>query len=159
LFRNKKIIQTITGDYMKKYIVSLLLIFILNIVINKEETILVFSEKENEYSMYVLEFPNYNISTNNIEKKFKDIKIIWIEPYINGLYKLNYKYYFEDISIKQNFNKFKTNLIKKLNSSNYKNLIINYEITGIKVNKMQVYCKESDILNLNIDGIKYQKNE
>jgi len=144
---------------MKKYIVSLLLIFILNIVINKEETILVFSEKENEYSMYVLEFPNYNISTNNIEKKFKDIKIIWIEPYINDLYKLNYKYYFEDISIKQNFNKFKTNLIKKLNSSNYKNLIINYEITGIKVNKMQVYCKESDILNLNIDGIKYQKNE
>lgn len=147
---------------MKKYIIILFSIFIFSLVIiNDNELTLVFNEEDNEYSMYILELENSNISTNNIENIFKDIKIIWIEPYINTLYKdkLDYRYYFEDISLKQNLNKFKNNLIKKINNLNYKNLAINYEITGIKVNKMKVYCKENDILNLNMNNINYKKDE
>ena len=144
---------------MKKYIISLLLVFILSIIINKEDSLIVFNEENNEYGMYILEFSNYNISTNNIENNFKDIKIIWVEPYLNNLYKIKYKYYFEDISIEQNINKFKTNVIKKLNELNYKNVAINYEITGIKLNRLKVYCQEDDIINLKIDGLKYKKVE
>lgn len=144
---------------MKKYIISLLLIFILSLIINKEDSLLVFNEENNEYGMYILESSNYNISVDNIENKFKDIKIIWLEPYFNELYKLNYKYYFEDISLKQNINKFKTSVIKKLNDLNYKTIAIDYEIMGIKINKLKVYCKEEDILNLKIDSLKYKKVE
>lgn len=147
---------------MKKYIVCLLVLLLILIINKKNDAVMVFNEKNNEYSMYILEFSNQNISTNNLESVFKNIKIIWLEPVINIAYKdkLNYKYYyFEDISLKQNINKFKNNFIKKLNDNNYKLDAINYEILGIKISKMKVYCNEEDILNLKINGIKYKKSE
>lgn len=148
---------------MKKYFVILLVILVLSLIFNtKEEVQFVFNEQDNEYSMYILEFPNQNVSTNNIENIFEDIKIIWLEPFINVLYKdkLDYKiYYFEDISLKQNIVKFKNNVINKLQNSNYKQDAINYQILGIKINRMKVYCTEDDILNLKIDGIKFKKSE
>ena len=142
---------------MKK-IVLLLLSCFLYIGLKKENVTMVFNDGNNEYSMYILEFPNLNISTNNIQKIFENIKIIWIEPYVNLLYKdkLNYKkYYFEEISLKENINKFIKYYKNLLNNNNYNIDAINIDITGLKIIKMQVYCKEQDIINLNIDGLKY----
>lgn len=146
---------------MKKLIIVILIVLILN-VYNKNNIKFVFNEQNLEYSMYILEFPNQNVSTNNLEEIFNDMKIIWIEPSINLIYKdrLNYKlYYFEDISIKENINRFKNNFITKLQNNNYKNDVINYQILGIKINRMKVYSNEQAILNLNIDGLKYKKVE
>jgi len=149
---------------MKKYIIGFLVIF-LGFVLNlnlKENNIMVFNEYNNEYGMYVLEFPNYNISTNNLENKFRDIKIIWLEPYVNILYKekLGYKrYYFEEISLSENINRFKSYYITKLNNYNYNLDAINYQISGIKIIRMKIYSNEDNIKKLNIEGIRFQKVE
>lgn len=144
-----------------KIFIIVLTILILNSY-NKNNIEPVFNEDNHEYSMYILEFPNQNISTNNIDNIFVNMKIIWLKPSINLLYKdkLNYKiYYFEDVSIKENINRFKANFITKLENNNYKSDAINYKILGIKISKMQVYSNEEDIMNLNIEGLKYKKIE
>jgi len=146
---------------MKTFIIVILTIFILN-TYNKNNIEPVFNEDGYEYSMYILEFSNQNISTNNIEEIFENMKIIWVEPLINLVYKdkLNYKlYYFEDISTKENIKRFKNNFITKLQNNNYKNDAINYQILGIKINRMKVYSNEQDIINLDIEGLKYKKIE
>ena len=148
---------------MKKYIIGLLTIIGLSFFINKnDEAVPVFNEQSTEYAMYILIFPNQNVSTNNLENIFKDIQIIWLEPSINVLYKerLNYKqYYFEDISLKENINRFKNNFLTKLQDNNYKLDAINLQISGIKINRMKVYSNEENIKNLKIDGMKYEKIE
>jgi len=148
-------------NVMKKYIISLLIIFLLSLFINNEETKLVFNDIEEEYSMYILQFPNLNMSTNNINL-FKNIKIIWIKPYINNIYinKLNYKvYYFEDISLDENIAKFKNQFIDLLYINGYRNDAMNFKISGIKIEKMKVYCKEEDIKSINVENIKYKRVE
>lgn len=148
---------------MKKYIIGLLTIIGLSFFINKnDEAVPVFNEQSTEYAMYILKFPNQNVSTNNLESIFKDIQIIWLEPFVNILYKerLNYKqYHFEDISQKENINRFKTNFLAKLQDNNYKLEAINLQISGIKINRMKVYSNEENIKNLKIDGMKYEKME
>ena len=148
---------------MKKYIIGLLTIIGLSFFINKnDEAVPVFNEQSTEYAMYILIFPNQNVSTNNLENIFKDIQIIWLEPSINVLYKerLNYKqYYFEDIFLKENINRFKNNFLTKLQDNNYKLDAINLQISGIKINRMKVYSNEENIKNLKIDGMKYEKIE
>jgi len=148
-------------NVMKKYIISLLIIFLFSLTIDKkEQTMLVFNETW-EHAIYILEFPNQNVSTNNI-KLFDNVKIIWIKPYINNIYKnkLNYKvYYFEDISQEENINKFKNQFIDLLYINGYRTDAMNYKVSGIKIEKMKVYCNEDDIRNINIENIKYKMVE
>lgn len=152
---------------MNKYIISflvMLMVIISSFILNlkQEDNIMVFNEYDNDYGMYILQFPNYNISTNNLENKFRNIKIIWLEPYINILYKdkLDYKkYYFEDISLKENINRFKNYFLTKLKDNNFNIEAINYQISGIKISKMKIYASEEDINKLNIEGIKFKKVE
>ena len=148
-------------NVMKRYIVSLLIILFISLIINKKENILLVFDETSEYAMYILEFPNQNISTNNIDL-FNNIKIIWIKPYINNLYKskLNYKvYYFEDVSLKENVNKFKNQYINLLYIKGYKQDALNLKISGIKIEKMKVYCEEKDIENINIDNMQIKRVE
>ena len=148
---------------MKKYIIGLLSIIVLNLCINKNNDILpVFNEQSNEYGMYILTFPNKNISTNNMENIFKDIQIVWLEPVVNVLYKerLNYKqYHFENISLKENINRFQKQFLTQLQNNNYKLDAINLQISGVKINRMKIYSNEESIKNLNIEGLKYEKIE
>lgn len=147
---------------MKKYILFLLTIFVLSIILKQEPVMPVISYEDYEYSMYILEFPNKNLSTNNLEDYFNDIQIIWLYPYINEIYKekINYKkYFFEPISLDENINKFKTNYLNYLNKYGYKTDALNYQISGIKIDRIKVYSKESDIKKINIENIKYRKIE
>lgn len=144
---------------MKKYIIVLILFLIILNFNNNEQ--MVVQMENSEYAMYILEFPNLNISTNNINK-FENIKIIWIKPYINKIYKDKIKYnvyYFEDISLNSNINKFTNKFIDLLQKNGYINDALNYKISGIRINKMKVYCNETTLINLNIEGMKYKKEE
>ena len=53
-------------NVMKRYIVSLLIILFISLIINKKQDIMLLFNETSEYAMYILEFPNYNVSTNNI---------------------------------------------------------------------------------------------
>ena len=129
---------------MKK-IILIFIIFIFIYLINvKEEVTPTFSEINSDYNFYILEFDN-NISTNNFDEYFKNINVIWLEPYISPLYKqIKTRYQFKDI------NKFKEEFINLLIKKGYRSNAINLKISGVKIKKIKVYCSKSDIQNLKI---------
>ena len=100
--------------------------------------------------MYVLEFPYHNISTSNIEV-FKDMQIIWIEPMINKLYRISCRYYFENVSFKENIKRFKDYYLSEM--SYYKNDMVIAKVSGIKINRMMIYTSKDKISKLDIDGL------
>ena len=147
---------------MKKYIFFLLIILILSILLKQEQIVSVISYDDYEYSMYILEFPNKNLSTNNLEDYFNDIQIVYVTPYVNELYKSKIKYnqyFFEPISLKENINRFITSYLNHLNNFGYQKDALDYRINGIKIDRIKVYSKESDIKKINIENIKYRKIE
>lgn len=148
---------------MKKIIVLILIsLFIFNLKDEKVQT--VFNE-ETEYSLYILTFPNKNISTENFINYFNNLKVIWIKPYMDNIYKkkmIKYSVYnFDSISIKSNINKFKNNFIKKLEENNYKKYALNYRIEGIKIEEIMVYCsnKQIDKINNQIENVDIVKSD
>ena len=130
---------------MKYLIFIILLLFIIN---PHSDVSSVYNDTN--YDMYVLEFPYYNISTSNIDI-FEDIQIIWIEPLVNKLYHISYRYYFEDVRFKENIERFKEYYFYKL--SYYKNDIAIAKVSGIKINRMMVYSSKEKISKLNIKGL------
>jgi len=114
--------------------------------------------------LYILEFPNKNISTENFLDYFNNIKVIYIKPYLNNSYKKliqNYVYNFDLISTKSNINKFKNNFIKKLEDNNFRKEAINYKIEGIKIKEIMIYCsnQQIDILNNLIENVYIIKSD
>ncbi len=134
---------------MKKIILTFTICFFIFLSINsKEEVYPTFNMMNNDYSFYILEFPNKNISTNNFDDYFKDIDVIWIEPYINSLYKqVKTRYQFTNIG------KFKEEFIDLLIKKGYRSEALNLKIEGIKIKKMKVYSSESNITNLKIENM------
>ena len=135
---------------MKKIILTLTICFFIFLSVNsKEKIVTTFNiNNNNNYSFYVLEFQSHNVSTNNFNKYFENINVIWVEPYINPLYKqIKTQYLFKDIStFKKEFTDF---LIKK----GYRSEALNLKIEGIKIKKMKVYSSERNIKNLKIENM------
>lgn len=135
---------------MKKIILTLTICFFIFLSVNSKEKIVpTFNiNNNNNYSFYVLEFQSHNVSTNNFNKYFENINVIWVEPYINPLYKqIKTQYLFKDIStFKKEFTDF---LIKK----GYRSEALNLKIEGIKIKKMKVYSSERNIKNLKIENM------
>lgn len=129
-------------SFMKKFILFVFFLLFIN-----NPSMPVFNEIKLESNTYILEFPNQNISTNNFDLYFNDINVIWIEPYINDLYKIKKIYQFKDIQT------FKNDVINELIKSNYKNESINLNISGIIIKKIKVNCDLDKIKKLNIENI------
>lgn len=129
-------------SFMKKIILFVFFLLFIN-----NPSMPVFNEIKLESNTYILEFPNQNISTNNFDLYFNDINVIWIEPYINDLYKIKKRYQFKDIQT------FKNDVINELIKSNYKNESINLNISGIIIKKIKVNCDLDKIKKLNIENI------
>lgn len=151
-------------NYMKK-IILLILVSFLFLNLENETTKSVFNEEEIEYSLYILKFPNKNISTENFSNYFNSLKVIWIKPYMEYSYKNDMSKYsvynFDMTSIKSNINKFKNNFIKKLDEKNYKKYALNYKIEGIKIEEMMIYCSNNqiEIINNQIENVDIIKSD
>lgn len=135
---------------MKKIFKLLFIVFMLAILSNKEETMLVNNEIEDDEMVTVLlTVPGLN--TNNFTNYFDDsIEIVGIYPKVNLLYKkkIGDMYYaFNGSSVKQNINNFSKhykNVLKK-NSFNEDLTRINYN--GISIEKVIVYVNDELLQN------------
>lgn len=144
---------------MKKIFLFIIGMYIVISLSKSDNTKMVFNETNSPYSNFIINFQNNNISTNNIDNYFYDIKIVWIEPYINNLYKEKFKgytkYEFDYISNKKNIEKFINAYNKKLEIYGFKQDILKYKIDGIKIKRMMIYCSlnELNTLKQKIDGL------
>ena len=129
-------------SFMKKFILFVFFLLFIN-----NPSMPVFNEIKLESNTYILEFPNQNISTNNFDLYFSDINVVWMEPFINDLYKIKKRYQFKDIET------FKKNVINELTNNNYKKEALNLNISGIIIKKMKVNCDLEQINSLNIENI------
>ena len=136
---------------MKKIILTFTICFFIFLNINLEKEIIpTFNAVNNDYSFYILEFKGQNISTNNFDDYFKNIDVIWIEPYINALYKkVKTRYQFKNIY------DFKQEFVNLLIKKGYRSNALNLKISGIKIKKMKVYSSESTIRNLKIENMTF----
>lgn len=132
---------------MKKIIIMLL--FLLLIKNSFNDTNSVFLEKIEYSNLYEITCLN-NISTNNFLNYFNDIKIIWIKPKINILYKnkmLRFnKYYFKEISNEKNIENFKNEYISYINKIGYKSDSLKLKTSGIMIEKIKVYLSEEKLI-------------
>lgn len=128
---------------MKKIVLFIIFIFLLNLNYQKEN-ISTFKEK-NDNQFYILEFPNNNLSTNNFLNYFSDIQVIWVELNIKLNVKKRYNYI--------NINQLRQSFFNELEENNYKSEAINYQISGVIINKIMIYSNKSKINNLNIENI------
>ncbi len=134
---------------MKKIILTFTICFFVFLSINsKKEVYPTFNLINNDYSFYILEFKNQNISTNNFNRYFENIDVIWIEPDINPLYKqVKTRYQFKNID------SFKEEFVNELIQKGYRREALNLKIAGIKIKKIKVYSSESVITNLKIENM------
>jgi len=141
-----------------KKIILIIIVMMLFFVNKEEKVISTFNESDINYSMYLLSFPNKNISTNNFDQYFNNLKVIYIESSINNQ---KNKYSFDTSSVKNNINKYKNNIIKHLNNSGDKKIALNYKINGIVIDEALIYCTDKDILFLSnqIENIIVQKSD
>jgi len=132
---------------MKKIIIIVLILFLIKIDYNDTQN--VFYEKIEYSNLYEITCLN-NISTNNFNNYFKNIKVIWIKPKINNLYKdklLKFnKYYFKDISNNKNIENFKNDYINYLNKIGYKSEALKLKTSGVMIEKIKVYLNEEDLI-------------
>ncbi len=128
---------------MKKVILLIIFIFLLNLNCN-EKVITTFKEN-NINNFYILEFPNNNISTNNFLNYFGNIQVIWVE--VNTKFNVKKRYKYTDID------KLKEDYFNELNNNNYKLEVINFQISGIIINKIKVYSNIDKINKLNIENM------
>ncbi len=133
--------------FMKKILILAICIFLL-LNFKEDKIITAFNENE-EYSFYILEFLNKNISTNNFDKYFSNLNVIWIEPYINELYadRIKKRYQFD------NLNKFKSKYLEILIDNGYRNEAINLKLEGIKIKKIKLYASNKIVENLKIENM------
>ena len=133
--------------FMKKILILAICIFLL-LNFKEDKIITAFNENE-EYSFYILEFLNKNISTNNFDKYFSNLNVIWIEPYINELYadRIKKRYQFD------NLNKFKSKYLEILIDNGYRNEAINLKVEGIKIKKIKLYASNKIVENLKIENM------
>lgn len=138
---------------MKKILVIILILLFLTYQ-NNEKTVFVFNE-EDEYSYFVLKFPDYNVSTNNLYL-FDGLNIIWIKPF--NLYKMTFpEFYFNNNSLSNNISRIMDKYLNLLEQKGYKHEIINSKLFGIKISEIKIYSKLSEIKKINIDNINYEK--
>ena len=128
---------------MKKIIISIIFIFLLNL--NYNEKLMTTFKENNLNSFYILEFPNNNISTNNFSNYFKDIQVIWIE--FSSKFNVKKRYFYNNISDVKN------KYIDELNNNNYKTESVNIFVSGIVINKIKVYSNIDKINSLNIENM------
>ena len=133
--------------FMKKILILAICIFLL-LNFKEDKIITAFNENE-EYSFYILEFLNKNISTNNFDKYFSNLNVLWIEPYINELYadRIKKRYQFD------NLNKFKSKYLEILIDNGYRNEAINLKLEGIKIKKIKLYASNKIVENLKIENM------
>lgn len=132
--------------YMKKILLTFTICFFVIFNFKEEKTMPVFNE-DNIYSVYTLEFPLKNISTNNFNDYFKNFDVISIEPYINTLYQSQIKQQYQFINI----DKFKEDYLKILENSGYRSEAVKLKIEGIKIKKIKVYSSNRDLARVNIE--------
>lgn len=133
--------------FMKKiFILAICIFLLLNFKENK--TITTFKE-DSEYSFYVLEFLNKNISTNNFDRYFAGLNVIWIEPYINELYadRIKSRYQFDSLD------KFKSKYLDILINNGYRTEALKLKLEGIKIKRIKLYASNIDISKLKIDNM------
>ena len=133
---------------MKKIILAFTICFLFYLNIN-QEIIVPTANITDDYNFYILEFPNQNVSTNNFNKYFAYINVIWIEPYINPLFNVKTRYQFKNI------NYFKEQYINLLIEKGYRKFAMNLKIEGIKIKRIKVYSSDKTISNLKIENIKF----
>lgn len=131
---------------MKKILLTFTICFFVIFNFKEEKTMPVFNE-DNIYSVYTLEFPLKNISTNNFNDYFKNFDVISIEPYINTLYQSQIKQQYQFINI----DKFKEDYLKILENSGYRSEAVKLKIEGIKIKKIKVYSSNRDLARVNIE--------
>lgn len=131
---------------MKKILLTFTICFFVIFNFKEEKTMPVFNE-DNIYSVYTLEFPLKNISTNNFNDYFKNFDVISIEPYINTLYQSQIKQQYQFINI----DKFKEDYLKILENSGYRSEAVKLKIEGIKIKKIKVYSSNRDLARVKIE--------
>lgn len=149
MFKKSENYNTNIGDIMKKVLMIFTIVLIILISFFKKEEVLTVFNYSSEYEIYYLDFRCTDLNTNNFMNYFSDIDIdiIKIKPYINPLYKANFKnkeYIFDYKSNISNLNSFKDKYLEELKSINYEEYTFN-KINGIKIDMVKVYANNSSI--------------
>lgn len=114
-----------------------------------------------DYNLFYLDLAGSNITTNNLKNYINNMEVISISLYINPSYDKvgNIEYSFvSNISFKRNMDKLKNIYIdtikKEYPTENFSSL----DIDGIKIDKLVLYAKGMDIVNLldSEKNIKYK---
>lgn len=122
-----------------------------------------FNYDDYEFSEYILTFPNQNVSTNNFDIYFNDLKVIYVEAKVDKVYQQtlkNYiKYEFTSLSNLENINKLKENIISVLEDNGFRKEAVTIRVEGLKLKSVKVYCTDKDINNLsnNIENLTIEK--
>ncbi len=151
----------------KKTIIFLTIILLVILSSNShEKTKLVYNEisNDNEYNQIYLLFEDKNLTTNNFNDFFKNIKVLKVYPYINPIYagkiKANYNYEFNWENHNYDLEKIKNDFISKLKNIGLTNEANEYQINGVVINKVLIYSNLGKIKNIfkNYNNIKYSFN-
>lgn len=142
---------------LKKLLVALCIVISITLIMtSKKDTQLVYKEIDNskDFQLIYLLFENNNLNTNNFMNYFKNIEVIKIYPYINPVYankiKANYSYSFTKENYIYDLQKFTSIYLEKLRSLGLMKDSNKYQIKGVIINKVLVYC------NLDIIKDKFQ---
>lgn len=146
---------------MKKILLIILLILIL-VMSNKEDTIVVSNEVDNDEMITVLVYIP-GLTTNNFNNYFDDtVEIIGIYPKVNVLYKEKIGdmfYQFNMSNVKKDINNFTKKYKKVLQTNNFTNDLILINYNGIGIEKVKVYIsnKNLKLFMINCNNCEYEK--
>ena len=163
MFNFSKTIQTKNGGFMKKILIIIIIILFLLVYPKDDKTKSTFNEENYEFNEYILTFPNQNVSTNNFDIYFSDLKVIYVEAKIDKVYqdvlKNHIKYEFSLVSNLENIRLFKENIISVLESKGFRKEAIIIRVEGLKLKSVKIYCTDKDITNLSkkIENLVFMK--
>lgn len=137
----------------KRTLLIIILIFVIivaNMIISEEEIKQVANVNyidntngDDSYGIYLLEFDDNYINTNNINKIFDGIMILEIYPNNNKIYEYKMpKKYFINSSNYNDIVKFKNKYVQLLKLNGFNNQINSINIYGIQISKVKIYVSD-----------------
>ncbi len=130
---------------LKKIILLIFFLFILNLNIKSKNYNYVINDETYEYRYVSIE----NLNTNNFINYFKEVNVISIYPKVNPIYKDkigNIYYKFINNNISEEIEKFKYNYIKLIKKNSYSDYNYLY-VSGINIDKVLIYISNKELNN------------
>lgn len=108
---------------------------------------------DNPYEQFYLNVENVYITTKNINKYFKDIKILGVLPLLSTLYQTYYQvdwYYFNDLNNNMELQILEEKVSNVLKDKNFIKEVENIHLNGVRIKTILVETTYQDIKKLQL---------